>query len=160
MTIDHQTLASRTGLKPSLELIWTAVVDIAPREDLGETSTGHRYIVPILGGKFFAGPQIQGLSGTILPGGADRQFVDNTGFKMLDAIYEMRTDDGTVLSIRNRVKIDESTSPDTYRVSVIEATAPNGPYDWLNRRVLIGTLETARPQREAVVIRAWGLPNY
>lgn len=141
---------------PQLSLIWTAIVDIAPREDLGETPAGHRYIVPILGGTFVAGPGIEGLSGNVLPGGADRQLLDQQGFKTLDALYEMQTEDGTVLTIRNRVKIDEKAGPDPYKLSVIDVTAPLGQFEWMNRRVFVGTLETARPEREAVIIRGWG----
>jgi len=100
--------AGRTPHLPDFGLIWTAVVDIGPREDLGETPQGHRYIVPILGGRFFAGPGMDGLSGTVLPGGADRQLVDALGFKTLDALYEMHTHDGDILTIHNRCKIDES----------------------------------------------------
>lgn len=150
-------MASREPIEPCLSLIWTAVVDIAPREDLGETPDGHRYIVPILGGTFFAGPGVKGLSGRVLPGGADRQLVDRHGFKTLDALYEMQTEDGAILTIRNRVKIDENAKAGIYKLSVIDVTAPAGPHEWMNRRVFLGTLETARPDRDAVIIRGWGL---
>lgn len=149
-------LAAHPPACPDLDLIWTAIVDIAPREDLGETPEGHRYIVPILGGEFFGGQGIEGLSGKVLAGGADRQLLDRHGFKRLDALYEMQTDDGTILTIRNRVKIDESASPDPYRISVIEVTAPRGPLEWMNRRVFLGTLTSAKPDRDAVIIRGWG----
>ncbi|MDQ2095025.1 DUF3237 domain-containing protein [Rhodalgimonas zhirmunskyi] len=148
--------AQRPAIAPDLSLIWTAIVDIAPREDLGQGPTGQRYIVPILGGKFFAGPGIDGLSGTVLPGGADRQLIAPDGFKTLDALYEMQTDDGTVLTIHNHVKVDETAPSALYRRSVIEVTAPSGRLDWMNRRVFLGTLELAHPDREAVIIRSWG----
>lgn len=148
-------LAQRHANAPELKLIWTAIVDIAEREDLGETPNGHRYIVPILGGMFFTGPGVEGLSGAVLPGGADRQFVDRHGFKTLDALYEMKTDDGAILTVHNQVRIDES-GPMPYRRSVINVTAPQGRFEWMNRRVFVGTLETARPDRDAVIIRGWG----
>lgn len=148
--------ASRPATAPELSLIWTAVVDIAPRKDLGESPDGHRYMVPILGGRFFAGPGIGEFSGIVLPGGADRQLVDRHGFKTLDALYEMQTDDGAILTVRNRVRIDESDPDALYRASVIEVTAPLGRFAWMNRRVFVGTLETARPDRDAVIIRGWG----
>jgi len=152
----EEIAAARTAVAPALSLIWTAVVDIAPREDLGVVPGGHRYMVPILGGAFFEGPSGPGLNGVVLPGGADRQFVDDEGFKTLDALYEMRTHDGHVLTIRNRVKVDESDPANIYRRSVIGVNAPRGPYEWLNRRLFVGTLEPARPDREAVIIRGWG----
>lgn len=153
---DTAELAQRAAIQPQLNLIWTAVVDIAPVEDLGVCPSGHRYMVPILGGDFFAGPGIEGLSGSILPGGADRQLVDHSGFKTLDAIYEMKTTDGSVLSIRNRVKVDLNSPEGPCRLSVISVTAPSGPLEWMNRRVFLGTLESARPERDAVIIRSWG----
>ena len=140
---------------PAFSLIWTAVVDIAPREDLGETPQGRRFIVPILGGRVFAGPGGEGLSGEVLPGGADRQLVDARGFKTLDALYEMRTQAGDILTVRNRCRIDESVPGAPYEMSAISATAPVGPRDWMNRRVLVGTLETAKPDRDAVIVRGW-----
>lgn len=151
-----EILALHPPIAPEFELIWTAIVDIAPREDLGETPEGHRFIVPILGGEFFAGHGVEGLSGIVLPGGADRQLVDRHGFKRLDALYEMKTEDGTILTIRNRVKIDETVPSDHYKVSSIQVIAPQGRFEWMNRRVFVGTLETARPAREAVIIRGWG----
>ena len=153
----HEELfVTRKPSLPEFSLIWTAVVDIAPREDLGETPQGHRYIVPILGGRFFAGPGIDALSGEVLPGGADRQLVDRLGFKTLDALYEMRTDAGEILTIHNRCMIDESVPHAPYKMSVISVAAPLGPLDWMNRRVFVATLETAKPERDAVIIRGWG----
>lgn len=137
-----------------VRLLWQAIADIDARQELGEGPLGQRFIVPIRGGEFVGGPGHEELSGEILPGGADRQLVRPDGAKQLEAIYEMRTHGGIVLSIRNRVLIDESRTP-RYALSRIEVTAPRGPLDWLNRRVILGTLQPARPAREAVIIRAW-----
>lgn len=152
----EEIVARHAPVAPGLAMIWTAVVDIAPREDWGPSPRGHRYVVPILGGQVFGGPGIAGLSGRVLPGGADRQLVTADGFRTLDALYEMQTDDGAVLTIHNRVKIDETVGPVPYKRSVIEVTAPDGPLEWMNHRIFIGTLETARPERDAVIIRGWG----
>ena len=151
----EKILKQRVPRAPDLNLIWTAIVDVGTREDLGSTPAGQRFIVPILVGKFFADPGMPGLSGEVLPGGADRQLVDRHGFKTLDALYEMRTDEGDTLTVHNRVRIDES-GPTSYRRSVINVTAPQGKLDWMNRRIFIGTLETARPDRAAVIVRGWG----
>lgn len=67
----------------------------------------------------------------------------------------MRTDDGTLISVRNRVIVDETRKPGRYAMSVITATVGEGPLTWLNRRLLIGTLQSARPERQAVIVRAW-----
>ncbi|WP_293864651.1 DUF3237 domain-containing protein [uncultured Alsobacter sp.] len=154
-TDDANALFERVPL-PQLgfRLLWQAIADIEPRMDLGEGPLGQRFMVPIKGGEFKGGPGIEGLDGEILPGGADRQLLRRDGVKELEAIYEMRTKAGIVLNIRNRVLVDDSRTP-RYALSRIEVTAPLGPLDWLNRRLILGTLQPARPAREAVIIRAW-----
>lgn len=139
----------------STRLIWEAIVDIAEREDLGQGPYGARGIVPITGGSFRGGPGLDELTGVVLPGGADRQLLRRDGAKELDALYEMRVADGTVLTIRNRVVIDETVEGPRYALSRIHVTAPDGRWAWLNRRLFLGTLQSARPERQAVIIRGW-----
>lgn len=152
---DADLMTSRPAVRPETTLVWTALIDIAPREDLGKGPMGHRFIVPILGGQFYAAPGMGGLSGVVRPGGADRQLMRADGVKELDALYEMETEDGAVLTVRNRVRVDEARQPDRYAMSSVCVQAPEGPHDWLNRRVLVGTLQSARPEREAVIVRVW-----
>ena len=143
------------AIAPVTRLVWEAVADIDERRDLGMGPGGARGIVAVLGGEFRGGPGFERFHGTILPGGADRQLVRPDGVKELDALYEMQVHDGTILTIRNRVMIDESLPGGRYALSRIHVTAPQGPWEWLNRRLFLGTLESARPQREAVIIRGW-----
>ncbi len=138
---------------PEARLAWEAQVDIGERQSLGQGPRGERFIVPILGGRF-EGPRLRG---TVLPGGADRQLLRADGVKELDALYELQTDDGAVITVRNRVLIDESASPGRYARSVLQLSAPAGPHDWLNRRVFVGTLHSLRPARAAVCIRVYEL---
>jgi hypothetical protein len=152
---DDEILAKYPPAPPTARLLWSALVDVGDRVALGPSPRGARFMVPILGGTFQGGPGIQGLSGAVLPGGADRQVLRPDGIKELDALYEMQTEDGVVLTIRNRVTVDESRTPNRYAMSVIAVTAPEGPLAWLNRRVILGTLQSARSERPAVVIRAW-----
>lgn len=140
---------------PQATLVWTAVVDIAERETLGASGLGERFIVPILGGRFVGGPGHEALSGRVRAGGADRQLLRADGVKELRAEYEIETDDGAVLTIDNRVIVDESVQPERYALSHLFVTAPAGPHAWLNRRVFVGTLQSLRPQRQAVVVRGW-----
>ncbi|WP_176440833.1 DUF3237 domain-containing protein [Oceanicola sp. 22II-s10i] len=139
----------------STSLLWEALIDIAPREDIGQGPHGHRVIVPITGGSFRGGPEHPDLSGSVLAGGADRQLHRTDGGRELDALYEMRIADGTLLTIRNRVIIDDAAPEGRYALSRVQVTAPTGVWDWLNRRVIIGTLQPAMPKRQAVVIRAF-----
>ena len=141
--------------QPRATLLWTAAVDIAPREALGTGPLGERGIVPITGGRFWGGPGHEALSGRVRAGGADRQLLRPDGVKMLQADYEMQTDDGAVLTVDNRVLIDESRQPARYALSHVHVTAPAGPHGWLNRRVLVGTLQVLRPRREAVLVRVF-----
>lgn len=146
-------------LQPQATLLWTAAVDIAPREDLGRGALGERFIVPILGGRFWGGPGFESLRGQVRAGGADRQQLRPDGVKELRAEYELQTDDGAVITVDNRVLIDDSRQPVRYALSHVFVQAPAGPHAWLNRRVLVGTLQVLRPQREAVLVRVFLLDN-
>ena len=138
---------------PEAQFVYLAEVDIAERRSLGSSALGERFIVDILGGRF-EGP---GLRGRVLPGGADRQLLRPDGVKELRAVYEMQTDDGAVLTVDNRVVVDESVQPERYARSTLRIHAPAGAHDWLNRRVFVGTLASLKPQRSAVAIRVYVL---
>ncbi|MCA0940089.1 DUF3237 domain-containing protein [Yangia mangrovi] len=140
---------------PAAHLVWEALVDVAPREDLGAGPAGHRFIVPITGGSFRGVAGYEGFRGTVLPGGADRQLVRPDGCKELDALYEMKLEDGGIITVRNSVVIDETREGPRYAMSRITLTVPQGPWQGLNKRLFIGTLQSARPEREAVIIRGW-----
>jgi hypothetical protein len=137
--------------------LWHAAVDIGPREPLGRSPLGERFIVPILGGRFWGAQGFETLTGRVLPGGADRQLQRADGVRQLQALYEMRCDDGTVLTILNQVTIDEPVPGQRYALSHLQVTAPEGPHSWLNRRLIVGTLQVLRPAREAVLIRTYVL---
>ncbi|PTX04968.1 DUF3237 domain-containing protein [Pararhodobacter aggregans] len=140
---------------PQTRLLWEALVDLQDRTDLGIGPLGPRGIIPITGGRFRGAPGFEALSGTVLPGGADRQQVRPDGARELDALYEMQVADGAILTIRNRVIIDESVAGPRYAIGRVQVIAPEGRWGWLNRRVFVGTMASARPERAAVVIRVW-----
>jgi len=135
---------------PTTRLAWEAVVGIAPVIDLGDSPLGKRRMIPITGGTF-EGPR---LKGKVLAGGADRQLVRKDGVTLLNALYEMQTDDGAVITILNRVTADAGAKP-PYLRSIVEATAPAGPHDWLNRRIFVGDLNVLPAARNSVVIRVY-----
>ncbi|MBT0570544.1 DUF3237 domain-containing protein [Curvibacter sp. CHRR-16] len=140
---------------PKLEWIYDAIVDIEPAQLLGDAPLGERRMVPISGGTF-EGP---GLKGTVLAGGADRQLVRKDGIVQLDALYEMKTHDGAVITVHNQVLVDNKPpgGGPRYAFSHIKLTTPTGPYEWLNRKAYVGTLTSLRPQRQAVLIRCYQL---
>ena len=138
---------------PRTELIYEAVADLGPTMRLGEGPLGERRIVSITGG-VFAGPRIRG---TILPGGADRQLLRRDDVLALDALYELRADDGAILTVQNRVLIDtRDTDPRRVPYSQLVVTAPEGPHAWLNRLVLVGSLHDLAPEPK-VLIRVYCL---
>lgn len=134
---------------PELEFVYEAIAEIEEGIDLGKGPLGERRMVPITGGTF-EGPRLRG---TVVAGGIDRQLVRPDGVRLLDAFYEMKTDDGAYLTIRNHV----TSVPDRRRFSYLEITAPEGPYDWMNDRIFVGTLDSLKPERPAVVIRVFAL---
>lgn len=138
---------------PRTEFVYESIVDLSPSLPLGASPFGERFMVPIVGGSF-EGP---GLRGTVMAGGADRQLLRRDGAKNLDAVYELRTDDGVVISVRNSVLSRTPKDAPRYVFSTLQITAPEGRYGWLNDFVYVGTLNSLRPEREAVVIRVYKL---
>jgi hypothetical protein len=135
--------------QPGLAL--EVLAEVGESYSAGQGPTGERRVVPIIGGRFRG----KGLSGVVLPG-ADRQLVRSDGIRELDATYELKADDGTIIMVRNRVTIDAEQPPegwDRYARSFVQLTAPHGPHDWLNRRVILGTLHSLRPERPLVLLR-------
>lgn len=137
---------------PSTRFVYEALVELEPTRPLGDGPLGERRIVPITGGRF-EGPRLRG---RVLPGGADRQLVRADGVRELDALYELETDDGAVITVHNRVLIDSRAEPGAPIFSKLDITAPLGPHDWLNRHVFVGTLRSLRPEPR-VLIRVFAL---
>lgn len=153
-----QALASRVSPQAVQgRLVWHAVIDVADRQAWGAGPRGERGCVPILGGQFWGGEGFEDFHGEVCAHGADRQTLRPDGIKELDALYEMRVHDGTIITVHNQVLIDESVQPERYARSCIRVTAPQGPHAWLNRRLFVGTLQTLRPERQAVLVRGYML---
>lgn len=106
---------------------------------VGDTPHGKRIVIPITGGTF-EGPQ---LKGTILNGGADYQLASADGSRTeLEAIYSIRTDDGTYIHVRNRGLIvngkDEQGQPSFYFKAAPQFEAPaDSRYAWLNNALYV-----------------------
>ena len=110
-------LAFAIGMKaqndaPQLEYVVELKVKCEGAYQVGQTSHGNRFVIPIVGGTF-EGPQMKGI---ILPGGADYQLQDaEHGRTEVEAIYSIQTDDGVNIHIRNRGLIytgtDENGNP-------------------------------------------------
>ena len=138
---------------PRTEFVYEAVAELSPSMALGTGPLGERRMVPITGGTF-EGP---GLRGKVLAGGADRQLLRKDGVPQLDALYEMQTDDGAIITVHNQVMTRTDADGKPYRFSHITLTAPEGKYGWLNQFVYVGTLHSLQPARLAVAIRVYKL---
>lgn len=137
-------------VEPSLRLVYASSVEVGQPMVVGSTPCGERRIIPIKGGSF-AGP---GLSGKVLPGGADWQVIRPDGVAELEARYTLQTDDGALIYVLNRgirsgskevmgrLARGEQVHPSEYyfRTSpVFETGAPK--YQWLHRIVAVATGE-------------------
>ncbi|TWD53202.1 uncharacterized protein DUF3237 [Agrobacterium vitis] len=137
---------------PKTEFVYEAIVTLQDTIEMGQSPLGDRRIINITGGEF-AGPRIKG---KVMPGGADRQLLRKDGVRLLNALYEMQTDDGAIITVNNRVLIDTPKDGPRYAFSHIDITAPEGPHEWLNRRMFVGTLHSLRP-KPMVLIRVFSL---
>ena len=81
--------------RPLIRLVRAELADIV---DVGVTPMGHRRVVNILGGHF----EGDLLSGTVLPGGADWQWVRTDGTIDLDARYTLKTDAGELIQVTSQ----------------------------------------------------------
>jgi hypothetical protein len=135
------------------EHMWDAKVTVASMIMVGESKRGTRRVIPITGGTF-EGPKIKGV---VLPGGEDWQLVRPDGDTELNARYLLKTDDGVVIQVINKVlmhspKPGEGGQP--YTRSVIDLEAPvDSKYDYLNHAIYIGTLTmNMTPGEEPAVV--------
>ncbi len=125
--------------------VFDAHVTVGEMLNFGKSKYGERRIIPITGGTF-KGPNIEG---TVISGGADWQLVRPDGDVELYARYTLKTADGVLIQVQNRVLIhtpskESKTGP--YVRSVIDFEAPSAsPYDWLNHAIFLGTLTVPQP---------------
>ncbi|GAA4469031.1 DUF3237 domain-containing protein [Nibrella saemangeumensis] len=146
---------------PQLEFVCELRVKIDKAYVVGETPHGLRRIIPIVGGTF-AGPK---LKGNILNGGADWQIVRKDGVAELEAHYQMKTDDGVIIYIKNtglRVATPEVaarigrgepvSSSEYYFRAAPKFEAPAGKYEWMNNAIFICTAER---NPDSVIINVW-----
>jgi len=135
------------------EHMWVAKVKVGKIIKIGESKHGTRRVIPIIGGTF-EGPKIKG---EVLPGGEDWQLVRPDGDMEFDARYLLKTDDGVVIQVINKVlmhmpKPGDQAQP--YVGSIIDLEAPiDSPYDYLNHAIYIGTFEMLMtPDEEPAVV--------
>jgi hypothetical protein len=111
---------------------------LAPAVVVGQTPLGRRQAIPITGGTF-SGP---GISGRILPGGADDQLVRADGAVVIDADYFLETDDHVVIHVRNVGLIvpPKTQGGAAYPWAAPKFDAPAGKYGWLNDAIFVSRI--------------------
>ena len=133
-------------MKPELALLFEARATLSAPHVVGETPQGLRRVVPITGGTF-SGPK---LSGEILSGGADWQYLRGDGVMVIEAQYLLRTDDGVLIQVHNqglrhgppevmqRLAAGQVVDAREYYFRATPSfSAPASRYDWLNRSLFV-----------------------
>ena len=149
---------------PELEFAFEVRAQVADPTVVGELPTGTRRIIDILGGTF-EGPDIRG---TLLPGGADWQLIQEDGFTDIDARYTLQTDAGDLIYVSNvgmrhappdvmaRLNAGETVDQSLIYFRAVprfEVAAPE--HQWLMRSIFVATGERSP---NGVLIRFWRVP--
>jgi hypothetical protein len=131
--------------------------ELADILQFGRTPIGERRVINILGGTV-RGPK---LSGRILPGGADWQFIRADGAAHVEARYTVQSDTGALVLVNSeglrhgppdvlaRLMTGESVDPSLYYFRTVMRFETGDPgLDWLNRVIAI-----ARGAREKNAVK-------
>ncbi len=148
---------------PQMEFVCTIEVKVDPALIVGESVHGVRRIIPIIGGTV-KGPHI---NGEVLNGGADWQNIRKDGVAEIEARYQFKTDDGSVVYIKNagmriaspeiaaKIASGEIVDPSLYYFrTILQFEAPIGKYDWLNKAIFVCAGERLA---SSVKIHVWKL---
>ncbi len=149
---------------PKLEFFCELQVKLSPALSVGETARGTRRIIPIIGGTV-EGP---GIKGEIFNGGADWQVVRKDGVAELEAHYQFKTDDGSIVYVKNigvrvatpdvaaRIAKGEKVDASQYYFRAIPKleTSLTSKYAWINDTIFVCTGER---MPDAVKIRIYKL---
>jgi len=133
-------------MTPQLDHACDITVELSRPHEMGESPTGTRRIIPIIGGTV-SGPL---LNGRLLHVGADWQTVLAGGIADLDARYAIETTDGAVIEVVSqgirhasaevaaRISAGEVVPPtDYYMRTFIRLETGHPSYDWVNRTLFL-----------------------
>lgn len=147
--------------KPELEFVCKIEVKVGKPFDIGNTGSGTRKIIPLLGGTF-DGPNMRGI---IFEGGADWQMIKENDVADISARYILQTDDGALIYLSNsgirvaskdvlkQLAAGEIVSENAYyfrTVPVFETSSEK--YSWLMKSVFIAK---GIRNPDNVVIQVW-----
>jgi len=86
---------------PQLTLTLEVRAQVAEPIEIGETDSGRRRVVPIIGGTFEGYGELS-VKGRVLAGGADFQLIQAGGLTIADARYVLETEQGQKIYVINR----------------------------------------------------------
>ncbi|WP_437573062.1 DUF3237 family protein [Sorangium sp. So ce887] len=127
--VPHQSWECSTATGARGSSVFTESVTLGSSLSVGASKRGTRNIIPITGGTVTGGTLLSGLSGSVLPGGADYQLLGAS--TVLDARYALSSNDGEVIVVRN-------CGPFGALIPVFETRA-DGPYAILNTKQYVSS---------------------
>jgi hypothetical protein len=133
---------------PGVRPAFSARITLGAPIELGTIAGVRKRIIPITGGTF-TGARIEG---TVLPGGADWQFIRDDGVADLSARYTLRAADGTHISATNAglrrgpadvmrmIAEGKQVDPAAYYFrTAARFEVATGPHQWLGDSVFLCT---------------------
>jgi hypothetical protein len=133
---------------PSTEYVFTILATIDAAMTVGDTPSGQIRAIPITGGEVTG----EGISGRVVPGGADWQRTRADGVTEIEATYAIEMTDKTLVKVINRGMIDRaSAEAPAYFRTAIHFDAPSGPYGWLNEALFL-CKAGLHPERDLTVV--------
>lgn len=138
---------------PSTEFAFTIFATIADAMPVGDTATGQIRAIPITGGQVTG----EGISGRVVPGGADWQRTRSDGVTELEATYAIEMSDRTMIKVVNRGIIAPQADGPAYFRTAVEFTAPNGRWQWLNEALFLCTAGLAEDRKNTVRVDVFKL---
>lgn len=148
----QQPDVNQQPVAPSMEYVLTLKVKIDGAFNVGQTSHGNRFVIPITGGTF-SGPNIHG---EVLAGGADYQMQQPAMKRTeLEAIYCIRTHDGINIHVRNE-GIITGEGAQTYFFTSPHFEAPaDSPYAWLNNGIYVCRPDFSGGEQGSITLHVW-----
>ena len=144
----------------STRYVFSLAIRIGAPIVAGDLGYGVRRIIPILGGDVRG----EGISGTILPCGADFQTIRPNGFTEVEAKYAFQMQDGAIVYIENvgirfgpkqlldRIAQGDSVDPALiYFRSVPKFETGAAPYRWLMENLFVG-VGARHPDRVEIAV--------
>ena len=150
-----QLVTSPPEHAPTSEHVFDIVATIDGAMTVGETSTGTVRAIPITGGSVMG----EGISGRVIPGGADWQLTRADGVTEIEATYAIELEGDTLVKVVNSGIIVPPTEPgeDAYFRTQIRFMAPQGDYAWLNEAIFLCRAGLHPEQEGAVLVEVFRL---